>query len=331
MRRVLYLLPLAAFLAMAAWFAIGLTKDPSKLPSALLDRPAPEFMLPALPGSDAPALSSATLQGKVSLVNVFASWCVPCRAEHPILMRLAGETGVPVYGISYKDKADDSLRFLRDARQSVPGHRPRRERPCGHRVGRLRRARDFRRRPHWPYPSQACRTDHAQGPAGDLAAADRGTRPMRRLLFLVALIVLTAPALAVLPDEMLPDPALEARARLLSREIRCQVCQNQSIDDSAAPLAADLRRLVRERLVAGDTDEAVFSFLTRRYGDNVLMRPPVRPATWPLWFGPLAILVIAAVGLLTFLRRRRTVFPTAIPLAPAEERRLAELLRQDRR
>jgi cytochrome c-type biogenesis protein CcmH len=155
---------------------------------------------------------------------------------------------------------------------------------------------------------------------------------MKRLLTAVAvLMLLAAPALAVLPDEMLPDPALEARARLLSREIRCQVCQNQSIDDSAAPLAADLRKLVRERLVAGDTDQEVFAFLTRRYGDNVLMRPPMRPETWPLWFGPLAILVVAAIGLLIVLRRRRAAPSAPAALAPAEERRLAELLDQDRR
>lgn len=114
MRRLLYLLPLAAFAAIALWFAIGLTRDPSKLPSALLDRPAPEFILPALEGAGVPGLKSEDLRGKVALVNVFASWCVPCRVEHPILMRLARETAVSLYGISYKDKAPDSTRFLRE-------------------------------------------------------------------------------------------------------------------------------------------------------------------------------------------------------------------------
>ena len=148
---------------------------------------------------------------------------------------------------------------------------------------------------------------------------------MRRLPIALALSLLAAPALAVLPHEMLPDPAQEARARALSREIRCQVCQNQSIDDSAAPLAADLRRIVRERITAGDSDEAVNDFLVRRFGDNVLMRPPVRPDTWPLWFGPVAILAIGALGLLLFLRRRPTSVGAA-PLAADEERRLARLL-----
>lgn len=147
----------------------------------------------------------------------------------------------------------------------------------------------------------------------------------RFILALVAVATIIGPALAVLPHEMLPDPAQEARARALSREIRCQVCQNQSIDDSAAPLAADLRRLVRERIVAGDSDQAVSEFLVRRYGDNVLMRPPVRPDTWPLWFGPVAILIVAGLALLVFLRHRSTA-PVTTPLAADEERRLAELL-----
>lgn len=150
---------------------------------------------------------------------------------------------------------------------------------------------------------------------------------MRGLALAAALMVLTAPALAVLPHEMLADPVQETRARELSKDIRCQVCQNQSIDDSNAPLAADLRKLVRERIVAGDSDPAIYEFLVRRYGDNVLMRPPVRPATWPLWFGPAAILAIAAVSLVVFVRRRRAA-TGPVPLAPDEERRLAELLRR---
>jgi cytochrome c biogenesis protein CcmG/thiol:disulfide interchange protein DsbE len=114
MRRLLYLLPLAAFAMIALWFAIGLTRDPSRVPSALLDRPIPEFTLPALDGAGVAGLSAGDLRGKVVLVNVFASWCVPCRVEHPILMRLAREGGLALYGISYKDKAEDSARFLRE-------------------------------------------------------------------------------------------------------------------------------------------------------------------------------------------------------------------------
>ena len=91
MRRLLFALPLLAFAGIAAWFAVGLTRDPSVLPSALIDRPMPGFVLPALAGTDAPALSDGTIRGRVALVNVFASWCIPCRAEHPTFMRLARE------------------------------------------------------------------------------------------------------------------------------------------------------------------------------------------------------------------------------------------------
>jgi cytochrome c biogenesis protein CcmG/thiol:disulfide interchange protein DsbE len=114
MRRLLYVVPLLAFAAVAAWFAIGLTQDPSKVPSALIDRPIPEFSLPALAGTDAPALDDKAIRGKVALVNVFASWCVPCKVEHPIFMRLAAEKRVPIYGINYKDKSVDAARWLRD-------------------------------------------------------------------------------------------------------------------------------------------------------------------------------------------------------------------------
>ena len=146
---------------------------------------------------------------------------------------------------------------------------------------------------------------------------------------LLVLLLLAGPAFAATsPDEMLKDPALEARARVLGKELRCLVCQNQSIDDSDAELAQDLRRLVRERLIAGDSDAEVRAFLTDRYGDFVLLKPPVRPITWLLWFGPLAVLLVGGLMILAFFRGRSRPGAAAAPpeLDPAERARLERLL-----
>jgi cytochrome c-type biogenesis protein CcmH len=151
------------------------------------------------------------------------------------------------------------------------------------------------------------------------------------------MLALTPVAHAVLPDEKLADPALEARARGLSQELRCLVCQNQSIDDSNAPLARDLRVIVRERLTAGDSDEQVIAYLRRRYGDFVLLKPPVEPATYALWFGPPALLVIGGIGLLVLHRRRRRLAVEGAaaeaaappPLSAEERRRLDALLHEE--
>lgn len=138
------------------------------------------------------------------------------------------------------------------------------------------------------------------------------------------------PARAVEPGEMLDDPALEARARALSQELRCVVCQNQSIDDSNAPLAHDLRVLVRERLTAGDTDAEVLSYITARYGEFVLLRPRFKPETLVLWLAPL-LLLAGAGAFLVRARKRAVASPAAAgPLSPDEQRRLAEVLREDR-
>jgi cytochrome c-type biogenesis protein CcmH len=154
---------------------------------------------------------------------------------------------------------------------------------------------------------------------------------MRSVLALV-LLLLAGPAFAVLPSEKLPDPALEARARALGQELRCLVCQNQPIDDSNAPLAADLRRLVRERLTAGDSDEGIRAYVVQRYGDYVLLKPPLRADTYLLWYGPFAILGLAAAGAAVYLRRRRPADgTTAKPLSAAEEKRLAALLDEGKR
>ena len=152
---------------------------------------------------------------------------------------------------------------------------------------------------------------------------------MRRWLSALLLaLALAAPALAVQPGEELSDPALEARARDLSREIRCLVCQNQSIDDSEADLARDLRLILRERIAAGDSDAEVKEFLVARYGDFVLLDPPVKPATWLLWFGPAAILLVALLGGLLYLRRSPAL-PEAAPLDPAERAELDRLLARE--
>ena len=156
---------------------------------------------------------------------------------------------------------------------------------------------------------------------------------MKIRALLLALVFAFAPVAsfaAVSPDEQLSDPKLEARAREVSKELRCLVCQNESIDDSDAELAKDLRMLVRKRILAGDTNDEVKQYLVARYGEFVLMKPPFQPATWLLWLGPGAILLGGAVGVVLFLRRssRRDETEIGYPaLSDAERRRLDEIVK----
>ena len=151
------------------------------------------------------------------------------------------------------------------------------------------------------------------------------------LIVVLALAPLSA-AMAVQPDEVLSDSALEARARALSKELRCMVCQNQSIDDSDAPLARDLRVLVRERLEAGDSDRQVIDFLVARYGEFVLLRPRFSAHTALLWLGPAAIVLIGAFAVVLVLRRHRADSDAAAgegaKLSAAEEARLSDILQR---
>jgi cytochrome c-type biogenesis protein CcmH len=162
-------------------------------------------------------------------------------------------------------------------------------------------------------------------------------RALSALLVMFALcIVIAGSARAVQPDEVLSDPALEARARAISEGLRCLVCQNQSIDDSSAELARDLRILVRERLAAGDSDAAVLAFVEARYGEFVLLRPRLAPHTLLLWLTPLLLLGGAAYALVRRARERFWVKageepledPQAQPLSPAERQRLDALLKR---
>jgi cytochrome c-type biogenesis protein CcmH len=150
---------------------------------------------------------------------------------------------------------------------------------------------------------------------------------LRRLLIAFLFSLAMLPALAVQPDEMLPDPALEARARALSAELRCMVCQNESIDDSDAPLAKDLRILVRERLKAGDSDRSVKDFLVERYGDFILLKPPLELRTIALWSAPFVLLVLGAAGIYTFSRRQRPAAAGA--LSSAEQAKIDEILKRE--
>jgi cytochrome c-type biogenesis protein CcmH len=146
-----------------------------------------------------------------------------------------------------------------------------------------------------------------------------------RMLGVMVVLVAALPALAVEPTEMLKDPALEARAREIGQALRCVVCQNQSIDDSAAEVARDMRRTVRERLVAGDSNDQVFDYMVARYGDYVLLKPPFKLGTVVLWLGaPLVLLVAASAIMLTALRRRATA--PLPPLSEEERERLRSLL-----
>jgi cytochrome c-type biogenesis protein CcmH len=148
---------------------------------------------------------------------------------------------------------------------------------------------------------------------------------MRCVVVVLTLLVTILPAFAVNPDETLADPAQEARARAISSELRCLVCQNQSIDESNAELAKDLRLLVRERIVAGDSDKAVLDYLVARYGEFVLLKPRVNERTILLWIAPLALTGAAAAALVAMGRRNRR---ESEPLLTEEERKhLDSLLR----
>ena len=150
-----------------------------------------------------------------------------------------------------------------------------------------------------------------------------------RMMILACLLLLTPlAARAVQPDEIMTDPKLEARARALSAELRCMVCQNELIDESNADLARDLRLLVRERLQAGDSDEQIRAFLVRRYGEFILLKPPFKLETWLLWGAPFLVLLMGGCVIL-FARRRQKSFAPANSLSEAERAKLDAMLGDD--
>jgi cytochrome c-type biogenesis protein CcmH len=178
--------------------------------------------------------------------------------------------------------------------------------------------RGSRAHPH-PYPSPVGEGRRTLTTQSHVARVSRG----RLLLVLLALLAsLAGPALAVQPDEVMNDPALETRARALSEELRCLVCQNQSIDDSDAPLARDIRILIRQRIASGESNDTVRAYLVSRYGDFILLKPPFKPETTLLWLSPALVL---AAGLAATLYARRRAPRSTPPLSAEEEARLSSL------
>jgi cytochrome c-type biogenesis protein CcmH len=169
---------------------------------------------------------------------------------------------------------------------------------------------------------------------GKLGGPRGAVRAKMRTMFgvlagaVVAAVLVVAAAKAVEPNERLADPALEARARAISGQLRCLVCQNESIDESAADLAHDIRIFVRQRLTAGDTDAQTIQAVVSRYGQFVLLKPPVEPATYVLWYGPPLLVVVGLAGSLLWLRRRKATGIEAAPLSSEETNRLNGMLRE---
>jgi cytochrome c-type biogenesis protein CcmH len=154
----------------------------------------------------------------------------------------------------------------------------------------------------------------------------RGAGTRRAAIALLAVLALAGPARAVLPGEQLADPRLEARARAIGAQLRCLVCQNQSIDDSDAALASDLRVILRERLLAGDTDRQAIDFIVKRYGHYVLLNPPFEAETLLLWLGPALVLAAGGVWVALMARGRAGAVAPAAPLTPEEREQLARRL-----
>lgn len=155
---------------------------------------------------------------------------------------------------------------------------------------------------------------------------------MKRFFILAFLLVMIAPALAIQPGEALSDPGEESRARALMAELRCLVCQAESVEASPSPFAAEVRALVREQVAAGQSDVEIKQFLADRYGEEILYRPPFKPGTWLLWLGPFAVLGIGAVVALIVVGNARRNVQSAdlnVDLSADEEARLAEALDKD--
>jgi len=179
-----------------------------------------------------------------------------------------------------------------------------------------------------PTPPPALGLPGGPSPRREGACSTGGARIALTTLLTILLLCLTAQAFAVEPSERLADPRLEARAEAIGHTLRCLVCQNESIEESNAGLAHDIRVLLRQLLLQGDTDAQARQAIVARYGEFVLLKPPVQPATYVLWFAPASLLVIGFIGIVLWLRHRPATEAGPAPLTPQEQSRLDALLRE---
>ncbi len=292
-------IPAGAFVILVVFLGIGLTRDPSLIPTEMIDRDMPAFELTELYDQNE-RVSDQDLIGEPALVNVFGSWCVACLQEHPTLMQLKQDDTVRIVGVNWRDDRADAISWLQ--RHGDPYDRIifDGESDLAIEIGVTGAPETF-------IIDRAGRIRYKQvGPITPEVWRDT----IRPVLDALAMEQVTTPRPvsddvpdAVSDGQVLTDPELIAlRTEAVSKTLRCVVCQNQSIYDSNAPLAQDMRALVRKRVIAGDSDEDVRDYLRYRYGDYVLMSPPLQWNTLLLWGAPLGLVLI---GLVWFVARRR--------------------------
>lgn len=304
-------IPAGAFVILVVFLGIGLTRDPSIIPTEMIDRDMPAFELTEL-YDQSRRISDQDLIGEPALVNVFGSWCVACLQEHPTLMQLKQDDTVRIVGVNWRDDRADAIRWLERHGDPYDMIIFDGESDLAIEIGVTGAPETF-------IIDRTGRIRYKQiGPITPEVWRDT----IRPVLDALAMEQVTAPRpvsddLPATLDagQVLTDPALVAmRTEAVSKTLRCVVCQNQSIYDSNAPLAQDMRRLVRKRVIAGDSDAEVRDYLRYRYGDYVLMSPPLQWNTLLLWGAPLGLVV---VGLIWFVARRR-------PAAPAPDAAISE-------
>jgi cytochrome c biogenesis protein CcmG, thiol:disulfide interchange protein DsbE len=273
-KSILAIITVLIFVGFIFFLAKGLMRDQNQMPSALLDKSLPDFQLPDLYDEQA-IYNKSVLLGEIALVNVWASWCPPCAKEHEVIVELAN-SGIPVYGLNYQDDRNAAKVWLIERGD--------------------------------PYKKIFYDKDGKVG-------IDWGVIAVPETFLLDASGKVQYRHIGEMTREVWYDnfiPVInhinlqnEARFLAISEELRCLVCQNQTLLDSDAPLAKSLKQQIRQSIERGDSDEVIMQYLTDRYGEFILYQPPVQVNTWLLWFGPVIILFVIIAIFIVILRHAR--------------------------